>query len=64
MENELIEIFRGLGEDRDEEATAGLEAKLNRCPTSDQRDQARLAVEHAKRTAEQFVKDFGRLEGV
>jgi hypothetical protein len=61
--NELIEIFRGFGEDRDEEATGALEAKLNRCPPSDQRDQARLAVEEAKQTAEQFVKDFGGLEG-
>ena len=32
-------------------------------PPSDQRDQARLAVEEAKQTAEQFVKDFGGLEG-
>jgi hypothetical protein len=61
--NELIEIFRGFGEDRDEEATGALEAKLNRWPPSDQRDQARLAVEEAKQTAEQFVKDFGGLEG-
>ena len=28
-----------------------LEAKLNLCPSSDQRDQARLAVEHAKQTS-------------
>jgi hypothetical protein len=62
--NELTEIFRGFGEDRDEEATGALEAKLNQYPTSDQRDQARLAVEHAKETAEQFIKDFSRLEGV
>ena len=62
--NELTQIFRGFGEDSDEAASGAPEAKLNQCPTSDQRDQARLAVEHAKQTAEQFVKDFGRLEGV
>jgi hypothetical protein len=61
--DELTEIFRGFGEDRDEEVTETLVAKLNRCPSSGQRDQARLAVEHAKQTAEQFVKDFSRLEG-
>lgn len=61
--NELTEIFGGFGEERDEEATGTLEAKLNRCPGSDQRAQARLAIEHAKQIAEQFVKDFGRLEG-
>ena len=56
--NEITEIFRGFGEDRDEEAMGALEAKLNRCPTSDQRNQARLAGERAKQTAEQFVEDF------
>ena len=61
--NELTEIFRGFGEETDGEATKALEAKLSRCPTSDQRDQARLAVDHAKQTAEQFVKDFGWLDG-
>ena len=44
--NEITEIFRGFGEDRDEEAMGELEAKLNRCPTSDQRNQARLAGEY------------------
>jgi hypothetical protein len=39
--NELTGIFRGFGEERDEEATGELEARLNQCPTSDQRDQAR-----------------------
>jgi hypothetical protein len=61
--DELIEIFRGFGEDRDEEATAALEAKLKLCPNSDQRDQARMVVEQANETAERFVKDFGRLDG-
>ena len=45
--NELTEIFRGFGEDRDEEASCALEAKLNQCPASGQRDQARLVVERA-----------------
>jgi hypothetical protein len=62
--SELAEIFRDFGEETDEEATDALEAKLSRCPTSDQRDQARLAVDHAKQIADQFVKDFNRLEGV
>jgi hypothetical protein len=61
--DELTEIFRGFGEDRDEEVTETLDTKLNRCPSSDQRDQASLAVAQAKETAEQFVKDFGRLDG-
>jgi hypothetical protein len=54
---ELTEIFRGFGEDGDEEAAETLEAKLSLCPNSDQRDQTRLAVEHAKKTAEQFIHD-------
>ena len=61
--NELAQICRGFGEDSDEAAIGALEAKLSRCPISDQRDQARLVVDHAKQIAEQFVKDFGRLEG-
>jgi hypothetical protein len=62
--NELTEIFRGCGEDRDEVATGTLEAKLRLCPNSKQRDQARLAITQAKETAEQFIKDFGQLDGV
>ena len=61
--NELMEIFRSFGEGRDEEVTEMLNAKLNRCPSSGQRDQACLAVDQAKETAEQFIKDFGRLDG-
>ena len=61
---ELTEIFRGFGEDRDEEATVTLESELYRCPTSDRRDQARTAVELARQIAAQFVKDFGGLDGV
>jgi hypothetical protein len=59
----LTEIFRDFGEDRDEEATEALEAKLKLCPNSEQRDQARLAIEQAKQAAEQFIKDFGGLDG-
>jgi len=61
--NELTEIVRGFGENRDEEVTEMVEAKLNRCPSSDQGDQARLAVEQAKEAGERFTKDFGQLEG-
>jgi hypothetical protein len=63
-ENERTEIFRDFGEDRDGELTETLEGKLKRCRSSEQREQARLAVEHAKQTAEGFSKDFGRLDGV
>jgi hypothetical protein len=60
---ELTEIFRGFGEDRDEEATASLETKLHQCMISYQRDEALRAVKQARQAAAQFVKDFGRLEG-
>ena len=60
----LTEIFRGFGEDKDEETTGILEAKLYRCPTSDKRDQAQISVEQAQQTAEQFVKEFGGFEGI
>jgi hypothetical protein len=61
---ELTEIFRGFGEDRDEEATATLEANLHQCMISYGRDEALRAVEQARQTAAQFVKDFGGLDGV
>jgi hypothetical protein len=61
---ELTRIFQGFGENRDQEASGMLEAKLKLCPKSDQRDQACLAVQRAQQIAEQFVKDFGGLEGV
>ena len=41
----ITEIFRGFGEDRDQEATGTLEAKLNLCPNSDRRNQTRLVVD-------------------
>jgi hypothetical protein len=50
-------------EDKDEEAIVAMEAKLCRCLTSDKRDQAKMAVEQAQQIAEQFIEDFGRLEG-
>jgi hypothetical protein len=61
---ELIDIFQDFGEDKDEEATATLEAKLHQCMSSYRREEALRVVEHARQTAVQFVKDFGRLEGV
>jgi hypothetical protein len=61
--DELTRIFQDFGENRDQKASGMLEAKLNLCPKSDQRDEAHLAVERAQQIAEQFIKDFGRLEG-
>ena len=61
---ELTEIFRGFREDQDEQATATLEAKLHQCLRSDERHEALMAVKRAQQIAEQFIKDFGRLEGV
>jgi hypothetical protein len=44
---ELISIFRGFGPDKDEEAMMELEARLARCPASDERDHAQKAVERS-----------------
>jgi hypothetical protein len=63
-EKELIEIFRGFGEDRDEEAAAALQNKLRACPASDESAKALSAIDGARKIAEQFVKDFGQMEGV
>jgi hypothetical protein len=63
-EQELIEIFRGFGEDQDEEASAVLESKLGECPTSDEREKASSAINRARKVAEQFVKDFQGMEGI
>jgi hypothetical protein len=41
---ELTEIFRGFDEDKDEEATRILDGKLDRCPASGERAQARKAI--------------------
>jgi hypothetical protein len=61
--NKLTEIFSGFGDDKDEGTTEMLNAKLGRCPNSDERDKARRAIEQAKETAQQFVEDFGGLDG-
>jgi hypothetical protein len=63
-EQELIEIFRGFGEDQDEEASAVLENNLAACPGSDERDKAFAAIDSARQVAEKFLKDFGQMEGV
>lgn len=60
---ELAGIFRDAGEDRDKEVTATLEAKLHQCMSSYRQAEALRAVEHARQIAEQFIEDFGRLEG-
>ena len=60
---DLMKIFRGFGEDADQEATVTLESKLNRCPETAKRSEAHKAVEQARQAAEQFIKDLGRLEG-
>jgi hypothetical protein len=60
---DLIELFRGFGDEEDEEATVTLMSKLRGCETSYQLIQVQKAVEEAKRVAEQFLVDFGRLEG-
>ena len=61
---DLIELFRGSGEEDDEQATVMLGSKLRGCDDSNQHCQQREAVEDAEQIAEQFLKDFGRLEGV
>jgi hypothetical protein len=60
---DLIELFRGSGEDDDEEATVILLSKLRSCENINQHNQERKAVEDAQKIAEQFLKDFGRREG-
>ena len=61
---DLIELFRGSGEEDDEQATVMLGSKLRDCDHSRQRCQEREAVEDAEKIAEQFLKDFGQLAGV
>jgi hypothetical protein len=60
---DLIELFRGSGEEEDEESTVMLMSKLRGCENSNQVTQARKTIENAQQIAEQFLKDFGRLEG-
>jgi hypothetical protein len=61
---DLIELFRGSGEEDDEQATVMLGSKLRGCDHSSQHCQEREAVEYAEKIAEQFLKDFGQLAGV
>jgi hypothetical protein len=61
---ELIEIFYGYGEDKDQMVTTILEAQLDRCPSSEKRDAVLTALERARQIAEQFFEDFSRLDGV
>jgi hypothetical protein len=63
-EKELTEIFRGFGEDQDEKASAVLENKLRACPTSDEREKARSAIDTARQVAEKFLEAFGQMEGM
>jgi hypothetical protein len=60
---DLIELFRGFGEDEDQEATIFLESRLRRCGDSVESFRARQAIEDARQTAERFLKDFRRLQG-
>ena len=60
---DLIELFRGFGDEEDAEATVLLISKLRRCENSDKSAQLRKAVEDAQQIAEEFLEDFGRLEG-
>jgi hypothetical protein len=60
---DLIELFRGFGEDEDQEATITLELKLRRCGYSVESLRARKAIEDARQSAERFLNDFRRLEG-
>jgi hypothetical protein len=63
-EKELTEIFRGFGEDQDEEASAALEGKLGACPTSNESEKARAAIDGARQVAEKFLQEFGQMLGV
>jgi hypothetical protein len=60
---DLIELFRGAGDEEDEQATVILLSKLRGCENVEQQIQARNAVENAEQIEEQFLKDFARLEG-
>lgn len=60
---DLIELFRGAGVEEDEHATVILLSKLRGCENLDQRIETRNAVENAQQIAEQFLKEFRRLEG-
>jgi uncharacterized phage infection (PIP) family protein YhgE len=64
--NELLEIFRGFGEDTDEAATGALEAKLKLCQNSEQSDQAHLPLNKqrkSQRNSLRTLEDSIALEG-
>ena len=60
---DLIELFRGFGEDEDQEATIMLESRLRRCGYSEESLRARKAIEDARESAERFLNDFHHLQG-
>ena len=60
---DLVELFRGFGEDEDQEATMMLESRLRRCGYSEESLRARKAVEDARQSAERFLNDFRHLQG-
>lgn len=60
---DLIELFRGSGQDEDQEATTVLESRLRRCGYSVESLRARKAVEDARQSAERFLNDFRHLQG-
>jgi hypothetical protein len=60
---DLIELFRGFGDEEDAEATVLLISKLRGCENSDKSTQLRKAIDEAERVAEEFLKAFARLEG-
>lgn len=57
---DLIELFRGSGQEADQAATELLLSKLSECENSRERQ----TVQDAERFADKFLKDFGRLDGV
>jgi hypothetical protein len=60
---DLIELFRGSGEEEDQQATIILESGLRSCESPDQPIQTRKSLKEARQAAEDFLRDFGRLEG-
>jgi hypothetical protein len=60
---DLIELFRGFGDDEDQEATILLESKLRRCGYSVEPLRGCKAIEDARQSAERFINVFRRLQG-
>jgi hypothetical protein len=64
---ELAEIFKDFGEDEEAQADAALKAALDKRDKREQSDettQAKAELARAQEVAEQFVQDFGKLQGV